>query len=310
MDGVLVLDKPGGITSRKAAVRVARAAGASKSGHAGTLDPIATGVLLVCLDRATLLSRVLGGGSKQYEVEAVLGVETDTYDTEGEVLARKNASGIGDEAIRRAARSLTGAIRQTPPLFSAVKYEGRPLYFYARQGRTVPVRDRDVQVDAFDLVSVERLADGVTARLSVTCGPGTYVRSLVHSMGEMLGCGAVISGLRRTRSGRFAIEQAADLDDLADEATVRERLVSMERATDGMPTLIVAEAAAWAVRFGKKLSPESAASADFTPETAPSTFRVLDAAGWLLALYGPPVHEDDMGCYRARRVLRPADGGA
>jgi tRNA pseudouridine55 synthase len=270
---------------------------------------MATGVLPVLLGRATLLSSVLAGGTKRYEVEAVLGVETDTYDMEGEVLDRKDASVAGDGDIARAAASLTGAIRQTPPMFSAVKHRGKPLYSYARQGQTVPVRDRDVQVDSFELVSVQRREDRVTARLSVTCGPGTYVRSLVHSMGEILGCGAAMSGLRRTRSGHFGIEQAVRLEGLVDDDAVRRSLISMEGATGGMPTLVVAEGAARAVRFGKKLPPTSAERADFTPESAPSTFRVVDTEGTLLALYGPPAGEADMGCYRARRVLRPANAG-
>ncbi|MFH1148982.1 MAG: tRNA pseudouridine(55) synthase TruB [Actinomycetota bacterium] len=309
MDGVLVLDKPGGITSRKAATRAARVLGTPRSGHAGTLDPLATGVLPVLLGRATLLSSVLSGGTKCYLVEAVLGIQTDTYDSEGEVVARKDASGVTDEAIDRAAESLTGTIEQSPPAFSAVKHRGKPLYRYAREGRPVPSRAREVRVDSFELLSVEREAGAVTATLEVTCGPGTYVRSLVHELGGLLGCGAAVSGLRRILSGRFGIERAVTLEELEREDTPQRRVLSMEEATGGMPTMVVWEEAARAVRFGKKLPPESAGNIDFRADDVPDVFRVLDTDGTLLALYGPPAGEADMGCYRVRRVLRPANAG-
>lgn len=304
-----MLDKPGGITSRKAATRAARALGTPRFGHAGTLDPLATGVLPVLLGRATLLSGVISGGIKCYRVEAALGIQTDTYDTEGEVVAVKDASGITDEAIERATASLTGTLEQSPPAFSAVKHRGKPLYRYAREGRPVPSMAREVRVDSFELVSVRREGGRVTATLEVKCGPGTYVRSLVHSLGGLLGCGAAVSGLRRTRSGRLSIDRAVTLEELARGDGRDRSIISMEEATQGMPTMVVAGEAARAVRFGKKLSPTCAESIGFRADEVPETFRVLDADGKLLALYGPPAGEADMGCYRVRRVLRPANAG-
>jgi len=215
-DGVLILDKPAGITSRRAAERVRAIAGGAKAGHAGTLDPLATGVLVVCLDRATLLTSYLGGGTKRYHVDALLGTSTDTYDVDGNVVSRRDASRFTAEAVEGALSDFAGEIEQVPPPFSAVKHQGRPLYRYAREGAHIPNITRTVTIEELTLEGLAPGEAGPVARLVVACGPGTYVRSIVHDLGEKLGCGAYMKELIRQRVGPFDLEDAISLAKLAE----------------------------------------------------------------------------------------------
>jgi len=199
-EGVLVLDKPPGITSRQAAATVGRLAGNVKSGHTGTLDPLATGVLVVCLGRATLLTRFLSGGAKEYEAVALLGIDTDTYDVDGAVVQKRDTSGLGLEEIIAVTDDFEGRIQQLPPSFSAVKHKGRPMYQYARAGVDIEQRPRTVNVESVEVTSLSDADNQVRFGIKIICGPGTYVRSLVHDIGERLGCGACVAELRRLRS--------------------------------------------------------------------------------------------------------------
>jgi tRNA pseudouridine55 synthase len=200
--GLLLIDKPSGITSHDAVDRVRRTLGIRKVGHAGTLDPMATGLLLVAVGRATRLLRFLGELPKDYEGTGVLGVETDTLDAEGAVV-RESAVEVNRESLFGAMASLTGEMDQVPPAYSAVKVDGEKLYRAARRGRPLEAPPRRVRVDAFELIRFESPAFDFAARVS----GGTYVRSLVASVGERLGCGAHLSRLRRTAIGPF---RAAD----------------------------------------------------------------------------------------------------
>ncbi|MFQ5845085.1 MAG: tRNA pseudouridine(55) synthase TruB [Planctomycetota bacterium] len=199
MDGILSLDKPAGITSLDAVTRVKHALGVPKAGHAGTLDPAATGVLLVCLGRATKLFDRLQLHDKEYHATVTLGVETDTYDAAGRVVARGPVPRLGAAGLEAALGPFRGEIRQVPPMYSALKHRGRPLYERARAGETVERAPRTVTVRELELLGF--VPPDLTLR--IVCTRGTYVRSLAHDLGRALGCGAHLTALRRTRSGPY-----------------------------------------------------------------------------------------------------------
>lgn len=213
MNGVVVVDKPGGITSFDVVARVRRALGERRVGHTGTLDPMATGVLPVCVGEATKLVPFLMGGAKVYEAEALLGVVTDTLDATGAVVAEADPSGVARGQVEAILPRLTGTILQRPPMHSALRVDGRRLYELARKGVEVERAARPVRVDALELLRWDppRLA------LRVRCGKGTYIRSLVADLGAALGPGAHLTALRRTRVGPFSLADAVTLDTIGPE---------------------------------------------------------------------------------------------
>ena len=194
MSGLLLLDKPQGLSSNAALQKVRRLLRADKGGHTGSLDPLATGLLPLCFGEATKIAGLLLGSRKAYETEALLGATTTTDDAEGELVQRRDVPPLDEATIRAALASLTGRIVQVPPIYSALKQDGLPLYARARAGEDVQAKPREVEVRRFELL--ER--DGDRLRLLVECGSGTYVRSLVRDLGEKLGCGAHVTMLRRT----------------------------------------------------------------------------------------------------------------
>lgn len=301
-DGVLIVDKPAGLTSRRVVDRLAALAGESKAGHAGTLDPLATGLLVVCLGRATLLSAYLGKGTKKYSVECSLGLVTETYDTDGRTTARADAAGVDAASIKHVLGGFIGEQKQTPPAYSAVKQDGVRLHRLARAGAEVRPRQRTVRVESIELVALREGETGPVAVLDVTCGPGTYVRSLAHDIGTALGCGACVSGLRRLASGPFSLTEAlalAQLERMSVEE-IRRAAMTMEEATAHMPSLTVGPQEAEAASMGKPMSLDGARALN------EDVFRVIDAEGRLVALYGPPREGDDPEISaRAVRVIRP-----
>jgi tRNA pseudouridine55 synthase len=213
--GFLNIDKPLGLTSHDVVARVRRLAKASghsalKVGHAGTLDPLATGVLIVCVGGAARLSDYVMHATKRYRARVRLGVVTTTYDAEGEVIAERDAGAISRAQVEAALLGFVGEIDQVPPMYSAIKQGGRKLYDLARAGQTVERAARRVRIDALDLV--EWSPPEVV--LEVTCSAGTYIRSLAHDLGEQLGVGASLSGLVRLASGSFTLEAALSPDAL------------------------------------------------------------------------------------------------
>ena len=206
-EGLLLVDKPSGITSHDVVDAVRRALGTRKVGHAGTLDPMATGLLLVGVGRATRLLRFLGELPKTYEGIARLGVETSTLDADGVVTATEPVA-VDDDGIRRAMAATVGDSLQRPPAYSAVKVGGRKLYEAARKGETLEAPPRPIRVDAFDLI--ERRGDEID--FTVTCSSGTYVRVLLSDLGSSLGCGAHLTRLRRTAVGQFHVDDAVPPD--------------------------------------------------------------------------------------------------
>ena len=209
IDGVLLLDKPSGISSNAALQRSRRLMEAERGGHTGTLDPMASGLLVLCFGEATKFSGELLEAGKRYVARLRLGERTTTGDAEGEVLERRPVS-VTREQFERSLERFRGEIMQVPPMYSALKREGRPLYEYARKGVTLERAPRKVTVSALDL---DDLA-GEEATLSVSCSKGTYVRTLAEDIGEVLGCGAHLIGLVRTAIGAFSLEQAHRIEDI------------------------------------------------------------------------------------------------
>ena len=212
--GILNIDKPSGWTSHDVVAKVRRLLGQKSVGHAGTLDPMATGVLLVCVGQATRVADYLMAGRKVYRATVELGRETDTYDIEGATLATAAVPDLTDADLRAAFGRFTGAIEQTPPAYSAIKQAGVPAYRKARRGEVVALPPRQVTIHSIELL--EWHSPYVT--LNVTCDPGTYIRSLAHDLGEMLGCGGTLAKLTRLQSGSFRVEDGVSLDALAEAA--------------------------------------------------------------------------------------------
>lgn len=211
MNGILNIDKPAGWTSHDVVAWVRRVLRIKRVGHAGTLDPMATGVLLVCLGQATRVVEYLMASTKTYRAEIRLGLTTDTYDIEGELLRTAEPPALSEDDLRAALQPLTGEIMQAPPAYSAIKQDGVPLHRRARRGEDVRPAPRPVTIYAINLLNWE----SPRLTVEVTCAAGTYIRSLAHDLGQALGCGATLSGLVRTRSGRFTSEEAASLDTIA-----------------------------------------------------------------------------------------------
>ncbi len=204
VDGILVIDKPVGPTSHDIVVKVKRRLSARKVGHLGTLDPTARGVLPLVINRATRYAELLQQGSKEYDTLLKLGVVTDTYDAEGKVLERQDLSRTKEEDVLRVMEGFKGRIMQVPPMYSAVKVGGVPLYRLARRGMVVERKPKEVEIYSIEVVDMEL----PLVRFIVECSRGTYMRTLCHDMGERLGCGGHLQGLTRTRSGIFSLEQA------------------------------------------------------------------------------------------------------
>ena len=210
IDGILPLDKPRGVGSNAVLQHVKRLFGAARAGHTGTLDPLASGLLVICLGEATKFSAELLHASKSYRARVALGVRTSTGDAEGEILERSSLV-PEDAAIEAALARFRGEILQIPPMHSALKRDGRPLYYYARRGETLERAPRPVTIHALELLS----RDGATLELAVSCSKGTYVRTLAEDIGRSLGCGAHLSGLVRTALGHFSLEQATTVEAIA-----------------------------------------------------------------------------------------------
>ncbi len=250
--GVLLVDKPAGVSSFQATDRVRRAAGAGKAGHAGTLDPLATGLLVVCLGEATKLTSFLLGSDKEYSATLTLGVETDTLDRTGRVTRERAVPDLGIEEVRRAVAALEGDRLQSPPAFSAAKHRGRPLYAWARQGAPVDKPPKRVTVLRAELVDYRPRDREID--LAVGCSSGTYVRVLAAELGEALGCGGHLTELRRTRSGPFDLDRSqtlAAIEALAAEGRLAEVLLGLDRALGHLPGLEVDQAGAADLRQGR-----------------------------------------------------------
>ncbi|HZR03011.1 MAG TPA: tRNA pseudouridine(55) synthase TruB [Burkholderiales bacterium] len=287
VDGVLLLDKAVGMSSNAALQRAKRLLNAAKAGHTGTLDPLASGLLPLCFGEATKFAQFLLDAEKTYLADVQLGRSTTTGDSEGEVIFESDATSVRREDIDRVLRSLIGESEQTPPMYSALKHKGRPLYAYARAGQTVQRASRRIVVHRLDLLSAQ--TGQINLRLHVS--KGTYIRALAQEIGERLGCGAHLASLRREATGGFTLEQAVTLEQL-EQMHAEARLAGLlpvDRLAASLPPLQLSEPAMQAIVEGR---------------VVPARIE----AG-LVRLYGPT--EDFLGigevtvsqCLRPKRLL-------
>jgi tRNA pseudouridine55 synthase len=287
MDGLLLVDKPAGPTSHDVVARVRRRLAGDKTGHFGTLDPLATGLLIVAAGKAVRFNPYYAAREKSYQGRIHLGFATDTYDAEGRPITLPATTLPGNDDIAAAARALVGTIEQIPPPFSAKKLAGRPLYSYARQGRVVEASPVPVVIHEF---AVQR-GEGPSLDFFVRCSSGTYIRSLAHDLGRALGCGAFLASLRRTAIGEFDIRQARSLDDierLLDAGASSEILIPLDKLLIDMPAVEIDAEGRGHVRDGRtipsgRFADASAAHLD-SPMTRNSVRRVVDPDGHLIAL--------------------------
>ncbi len=235
MDGVILVDKPIGMTSFSLASRVRRLTGSKKSGHAGTLDPMATGVMAVMLGGATKLSEYLSSEDKRYTAGVKFGITTDTMDMEGEVVSERKCDFTLSD-LEDAIRKFSGRITQVPPKYSAIKVNGRKLYSYARNGEEVEIPSREVEIYELNLLSFDE--ENFEAVFDVYCSKGTYIRSLANDIGEYLSCGATLTSLRRTQSGNFYISDCVTLSDI-EEGRWEEKVIPCGEVISHMPEAFV-----------------------------------------------------------------------
>jgi tRNA pseudouridine55 synthase len=276
MDGVLNLDKPAGWTSHDVVARVRRLTGIRRVGHTGTLDPMATGVLVVCLGQATRLIEYLAGEPKTYEARIQLGTATDTYDAEGQITGQAAVPPLHRASLDRLLDRFRGDIMQTPPVYSALKQDGVALHRRARRGETVQVAPRPVSIYELKLLAF----DGQAVQVRVVCSAGTYIRSLAHDLGRALGCGGHLSSLRRTAVGRFAVERAATLEQLAaagGENRWSTLLLPADTLAAHLPAVSLSEDEATRLRYGQAIPAAS-------PGQGEGPVRAYDDAGRLVAM--------------------------
>ena len=299
--GFLNLYKPSGITSMDAVRRVKRVTGQRKKvGHAGTLDPLAEGVLPICFGQATRLMEQVVAGRKRYRMAMRLGAASATYDAEGDVTEIASPAGLTRGEIAAALVNFVGRIEQTPPMYSAVKVAGRRLYELARSGKEVTRAPRPVQVYEIriDEISLPYL------RLTVDCGKGTYLRSIAHDLGQALGCGGYVTELYRLRCGQFKAEHGITLETLEDSAAGadwRVHLQPVDWALRDYSALRVSNDQAAAIKHGQAIRMEG-----YLPGSAAAgTWRAYDSGGVFLALLE---FQAEAGCWQPRRVFE--DSGA
>ncbi len=249
--GILLLDKPLGISSNRALQTVKRLFGVKKAGHGGCLDPLATGVLPLYIGQATKFAMYSLAAEKMYRVEAKLGETTTTGDSEGEVTNCRDVPDLKESDLLRAAASLTGDIKQIPPMYSALKKDGQLLYRLARQGITVEREARSITIKQFELLSFNL----PIVNFDVRCSKGTYIRTLMEDFGEFLGCGAYMSALRRTQAGSFSLDQTVTLDEciaLKEAGRLEEALIPCEQVLEHLPMHTLSEDQAIALLQGKR----------------------------------------------------------
>jgi len=245
--GILVLDKPSGPTSAACLNAIKHKIGQKKIGHAGTLDPMATGVLLVLLGHGTKLAPYLTSGVKTYLGELRLGLTTDTYDIQGRIIEEHSYDHLNEKKVEQAILLWQSLNEQEVPPVSAAKYRGKPLYKLHREGKEVPVKTKSIHISQVEIITL----DLPLVVFRVTCSQGTYIRSLAHSLGKRLGCGATLTGLRRERCHPFGLVQAHSLDEVVDDPSgFPERVIPLVKALPHWPIMVVNHEQAAAVKNG------------------------------------------------------------
>ncbi|HET9401002.1 MAG TPA: tRNA pseudouridine(55) synthase TruB [Candidatus Acidoferrales bacterium] len=278
-DGVLVINKPGGKTSHDVVEVVRRIAGFRQVGHLGTLDPLATGVLVLVLGRATRLAQFYSGRRKRYEATFRFGFSTDTYDADGTPSGTDSSPELERAQIESLAQKLTGKFQQIPPQFSAKKIHGKPAHELARKNK--PVELKPVEVEVFEFIV--RGVDRSRAQVSIECAAGTYIRSLAHEMGRMLGCGAHLENICRTAVGEFTLEQSCKVEDLmlaAREGSIAQYVVPMERLLTELPRVTVLPIIERSVRHGAKFNVQVSQIQPGRSELSQGATTELDSTDW------------------------------
>jgi len=249
--GILLLDKRLGVSSNKALQEVRRLFNANKAGHTGSLDPLASGLLPLCFGEATKVSAMMLDDNKRYRVVIQLGVQTDTGDAEGNVIDEKPVPELSAHQIEHCLQHFIGEIEQIPPMYSALKHQGKKLYELAREGKTVVRKARKITI--FELLLLQANKDLLT--LDVFCSKGTYIRSLAEDIGEYLGCCATVKELRRTASGQFSIDQAFTLEQLQAlaESALQDVLIDVDKPLEAMPAVHLSSEQAGCIRQGQRL---------------------------------------------------------
>ncbi len=255
VNGILNVNKPGDCTSFSIVARIRRLTGEKRVGHAGTLDPAATGVLPVCLGQATRITEYLHSFTKQYLADIELGVSTDTYDGMGRVTSCRDASSIDLSSVQNALESFQGTIDQVPPAYSAIKINGRQAYSLTREGIKISLKPRQVRIERLELLSFEP----PFLKLNILCSKGTYIRSLAHDLGESLGCGAYLKNLTRTAYGPFAIGNSQSPEEIrsaVENGNLQPLLYPVDYPLSGWPKLVLDEKTAQAALQGTDIAGE------------------------------------------------------
>ncbi len=275
LDGALVIDKPAGKTSHDVVDAVRHLAGFRQIGHLGTLDPLATGVLVLLLGRATRLAQFYAGRRKRYAAGFRFGFATDTYDSDGEAQGPDTAPKLEAATLEKLAAERIGRFEQMPPVFSAKKVHGRPAYELARKKQAVELKAAEVELFEYKLRAIE----GQVARFVIECSSGTYIRSLAHEMGRELGCGAHLAEITRTAVGEFSLEQAIRLEELADAARagkLGDCLIGLENLLSNFPRVNVLPVVEKRVRHGTKFNIQIAHIQPGRAEPPPGATLQLD----------------------------------
>jgi tRNA pseudouridine55 synthase len=281
ISGILVIDKPENITSAGVTNRLKKVQGVIKVGHTGTLDPFASGVLVCTLNQATRLSRFFLNSDKTYRATMVLGVETDTLDATGKVVSAAPVGNFSKSDIDAAAKRFEGNIQQVPPVFSALKHNGVPLYAYARKGKPVVKPARLISIEYIRIAHV----DLPEISFEVACSSGTYIRSLCADLGKALGCGGHLKTLKRIESGGFSIQEAVplrDIDPCGSIDAIRDKIMPMADSLRNMDAYVAGKDVIDKVRFGKPLTPEDLG--DHASVGKKRYIKLIDGQGCLIAV--------------------------
>lgn len=298
LDGIIVIDKPSGWTSHDVVAKARGITGQRRIGHTGTLDPAATGVLVLCLGQATRLVEYMSTHEKRYEGEIVLGVSTATDDAEGEVLEERPIPALDDEVLRQLERAFTGPLQQRPPAFSAIKVDGMRAYKRARAGDDAPLPSRPVVVHS---LALERNGEGRLG-IRVHCGPGTYIRSIARDIGEALGCGAHLANLRRTSAGNFSLSDALTLEQLGGLVAGGDLVEILLQPDEGVATLdavLIATECAARLRLGLALDGQE------PPVRAAAVARIYDASGSFVGI-GSVAGNGEIHAIKVLNLAKPA----
>jgi len=292
LNGILLVDKPAGITSAKVVARIKKIFGARKVGHTGTLDPFATGILVCCINRATKLARFLLHGNKKYEAVLHLGIETDTQDSTGIVTSTCDNVLFSEIKIRSVFNQFEGSIKQIPPVYSALKWKGTPLYKLARSGKPVQKPARRITIFNIEILGINL----PLIHFSISCSAGTYIRTLCSDIGKFLGCGGHLKELRRIQSGGFSITEAVKLSEIENFALsekISDRITSMSNALQDMPEHIADKGLAEKIMHGNIITKK-----DLRPvhtDTSENFIKIVDINNDLIAVLKHTKESDRYG---------------